>query len=128
MSTGLGVDLANVDLLRTYFPAIFSLVCTCFVWLLRALNTWKPTRSLLDVLSLPLRPFLTLDDVADYDSSTKRVEIPSIEGKCLRFLCFTQVAGWVFWTVIQCGNANGVRLIELAGPALMGLSWVRRYF
>jgi hypothetical protein len=115
-------DLAGVDVLRTYVPAIFFLTCTCIVYFVRTLCLWEPTRALLGVFSRPFQSFLTLDDISEYNSSIKRVEVPAIEGKWLRALCFTQAVGWVFWA-ITC-TTNGGRVLELAGPALLALSWV----
>lgn len=125
-SGALGFDLASVEALRTYIPALFFLACTCVVWFFRLLYVWKPTRTLLDFLSRPFRPFLTLDDVAEYDSSIEPTEVPSIERKSLRILCFIQAAGWIFWSVL-CG-INGAWVTELLGTALMGLSWVGSCF
>lgn len=125
LPTLLGVDLASVEALRTYIPALFCISSTCIILAFWSLHIWKPTRALLNVLGRPFRPFLTLNDVAEYESSIKPSEIPAIEGKCLRILCFTQAVGWVFWTVLCGVDVERDRLVQLVGVAFMGLSWVR---
>ncbi|CAE6425291.1 unnamed protein product [Rhizoctonia solani] len=120
-----GTDLASIDLLETYIPALFFLTCTTIVYLARALYIWKTTRALLNFFSRPFRSFLTLEDISEYNSSIKRVELPPAEGKSLRILCFTQAIGWVFWATICV--VNGGKPSELAGPVLLALSWVLQF-
>ncbi|KAG8691671.1 hypothetical protein FRC11_013282 [Ceratobasidium sp. 423] len=120
-----GIDLANIDVLRTYLPALFLLTCTLIVYFVRALCTWKPTRTLLGFFSHPFRSFLTLDDISEYNSSIKLIEVSPVEGQCLRVLCFTQAVGWVFWATFCV--VNGGRLLGLAGPVLLALSWVLQF-
>ncbi|CAE6434528.1 unnamed protein product [Rhizoctonia solani] len=120
-----GIDLASVDVLETWTPALFFLACTSAVYLTRVLCAWKPTRFLLGFFSRPFRPFLTLDDISEYNSSIKRNEVSPIEGKCLRVLCFLQTVGWVFWATF--GVVNGGKLLTLAGPVLLALSWILQF-
>ncbi|CAE6522225.1 unnamed protein product [Rhizoctonia solani] len=120
-----GIDLAKVDLLRTYIPALFFLTCTFVVCFVRALCTWKPTRTLLGFFSRPFRSFLTLDDISEYNSSIKRIVVSPVEGKCLRVLCFTQAVSWVFWATLCV--INGDRFLVLAGPMLLAFSWVLQF-
>ncbi|CAE6419815.1 unnamed protein product [Rhizoctonia solani] len=123
MKSGMpSIDLAGVDVLRTYIPATFFLTCICIVYFVRALCLWKPTRALLGFFSRPFQSFLTLDDISEYNSSIKRIEVPVVEGQCLRALCFAQAIGWVFWAIICL--VSGRKLLELVGPALLALSWV----
>ncbi|KAJ1310996.1 hypothetical protein OPQ81_009504 [Rhizoctonia solani] len=120
-----GIDLARIDVLGTFIPALFFLLCTFIVYLIRVLYLWKPTRTLLHLFSRPFQSFLTLDDISEYNSSIKPIEVPSIEGKCLRILCFTQAVGWVFWATLCV--VNGSKLFELAGPVLLALSWAFQF-
>ncbi|CAE6532095.1 unnamed protein product [Rhizoctonia solani] len=119
------IDLASVDVLETWIPALFFLACTCSVYLVRALCSWKPTRTHLGFFSQPFRSFLTLDDISEYSSSIKRIEVSPIEGKCLRVLCLTQAVGWVFWAILCV--VNGGRPLGVAGPVLLALSWVLQF-
>ncbi|CAE6506129.1 unnamed protein product [Rhizoctonia solani] len=121
----LGIGLASIDVLETWTPALFFLACTFTVYLIRALCTWKPTRSLLGFFSRPFQSFLTLDDISEYNTSIKRIEVTSTEGKCLRVLCFIQTVGWVFWATL--GVVNGGKLLKLAGPVLLAVSWVLQF-
>jgi hypothetical protein len=122
----LGANLATVDLLRTYIPACFFLTCTGIVWCFALLNLWKPTRTLFEFLGRPFWSFLTLDDIAEYETSIKPPESPSIEIKSLRILCFIQAAGWTLWTVLSV--VERAQLVSLAGLVLLALSWVREYY
>ncbi|KAF8609489.1 P-loop containing nucleoside triphosphate hydrolase protein [Ceratobasidium sp. AG-I] len=122
MSGGLGIDLASIEALRTFIPAIFSLTCTGVLLLSYLLNLWKPTRALFDFLGRPFRPFLTLDDVAEYEPSLEKIEVPLVEITFLRTLCFIQTIGWLFWTVFSL--ANGTQYRSLIGFALISLAWL----
>lgn len=122
MSGRLGVDLASIEALRTFIPAVFSLSCAGISLLSYVFNLWKPTRSLFEFLGRPFRPFLTLDDVAEYEPSLKKIEVPSIETISLRVLCFIQTIGWLSWTALSI--ANGVQHGSLIGSILISLAWV----
>lgn len=122
MTGGLGIDLASTESLRTFIPATFSLACNSILLLFFLLNLWKPTRTLFEFLGRPFRPFLTLDDVAEYEPSLKKLEVNAVEIKCLRVLCFVQTVGWSFWTALSI--ANGTEHILLVGLILVTLSWV----
>ncbi|CAE6461261.1 unnamed protein product [Rhizoctonia solani] len=119
------IDPAGVDVLRTYVPATFLLTCVFAIYFIRILSFWKPTRALLGFFSRPFQSFLTLDDISEYNSSIKRIEVPAIERKCLRALCFIQAVGWVCWAVLCIINGGG--LSQLMGPALLAFSWILQF-
>ncbi|KAG8695770.1 hypothetical protein FRC09_008943 [Ceratobasidium sp. 395] len=125
MSGALGIDLAAVDLLRTYVPGIFFLGFTAVFWCFALLNSWKPIRALFGFFSRPFQDFLTLDDIAEYNPLIKPIAAPSIEVKWLRGLCFTQVASWTVWTILSI--IDHPRLVEFVGLVLVTSSWILQF-
>ncbi|QRV91281.1 ABC transporter [Ceratobasidium sp. AG-Ba] len=118
-------DLPVIELLRTYIPGFLFLGLASISWCTSYLNSLKPARALFDFLSRPFQGFLTLDDIAEYNPLLKPTGVAPAEIKWLRGLCFTQVAGWLVWTVSQV--VGGARPTEGVGLVAITLAWAFQF-